>query len=63
MFKLQYIKLILAPQYEEFTSDKMETKVKRFIDSFEGYFPSCGGSYIPQRKYFEISTQLLIKCF
>ena len=48
MFKLQDIKPILVPQYEELTADKMYSKVKGYIDGFSDY----NESYIPPRKYF-----------
>ena len=52
MFKLQDIKPILVPQYEELTADKMYSKVKGYIDNFSDYFPDYDESYIPPRKYF-----------
>ena len=52
MFKLQDIKPILAPQYEELTADKIYSKVKGYIDNFSDYFPDYDESYIPPRKYF-----------
>ena len=52
MFKLQDIKPILVPQYEELTADKMYSKVKGYIDNFADYFPDYDESYIPPRKYF-----------
>ena len=52
MFKLQDIKPILVPQYEELTADKMYSKVKGYIDGFSDYFPDYDESYIPPRKYF-----------
>ena len=52
MFKLQDIKPILVPQYEELTADKMYSKVKGYIENFADYFPDYDESYIPPRKYF-----------
>ena len=52
MFKLQDIKPILVPQYEELTANKMYSKVKGYIDNFSDYFPDYDESYIPPRKYF-----------
>ena len=61
MFKLQDIKPILVPQYEELTADKMYSKVKRYIDNFADYFPDYDESYIPPRNTFGIYSLLLIK--
>ena len=52
MFKLQNIKPILVPQYEELTADKMYSKVKGYIENFADYFSDYDESYIPPRKYF-----------
>ena len=58
MFKLQDIKPILVPQYEELTADNMYSKVKGYIDNFTDYFPDYDESYITPRKYFWIYSQL-----
>ena len=52
MFKLQDIKPILVPQYEELSADKMYSKVKGYIDNFADYFSDYNESYIPLRKHF-----------
>ena len=52
MFKLQDIKQILVPQYEELKADKMYSKVKGYIDGFSDYFLDYDESYIPLRNYF-----------
>ena len=52
MFKLQDIKPILVPQYEELTADKMYSKVNGNIDNFSDYSPDYDESYIQPRKYF-----------
>ena len=52
MFKLQDIKPILVPQYEELTADKMYSKLKGYIENFADYFHDYDESYIPPRKYF-----------
>ena len=52
MIKLQDIKSILVPQYENLTADKINSKLKEYIDSFAHYFPDYDESYIPSRKYF-----------
>ena len=52
MFKLQDIKPILAPQYEELTSDKMYSKVKGYINNSSDYIPDYDESYITPRKCF-----------
>ena len=52
MFKLQDIKPILVPQYEELTADEMYSKVKGNINNFTDYFPDYDENYIPSRKYF-----------
>ena len=52
MIKLQDIKSILVPQYEELTADKIYSKLKEYIDNFAHYFPDYNESYFPPRKYF-----------
>ena len=50
--KLQNIKPILVPQYEELTADKIYAKVKGYIENLADYFPEYDSTYIPPRKYF-----------
>ena len=52
MFKLQDIKPILVPQYEDLTADKKYSKVKDYIDNFADHIPDYNESFIPPRKYF-----------
>ena len=61
MFKLQDIKSILVPQYEELTANKMYSKVKGYIDNFSDYFPDMIKDISHQENIFGISSQLLIK--
>ena len=59
VFKLQGIKLILVPQYEELTSDKIYAKVKGYVEKFKDYFSHYDESYIHPREYFwDISSTL-----
>ena len=52
VFKLQEIKPILVPQYEELTADKIYPKVKGYIENLADYFPEYDFTYIPPRKCF-----------
>ena len=52
VFKLQDIKPIFVPQYEELTADKIYPKVKGYIKNLADYFSEYDSTYIPPRKYF-----------
>ena len=52
VFKLQNIKQILVPHYEELTADKIYPKIKGYIDNLMDNFPEYDSNYVPPRKYF-----------
>ena len=61
MFKLQDIKAIFVPQYEELTAEKMYPKVKGYIDNFADYSLIMMKAIFHQGNTFGIYSLLLIK--
>ena len=45
-------KAYLVPQYEELIDDKINPKVKGYIENLADYFQEYDSTYIPPRKYF-----------
>ena len=58
VFKLQDIKPILVPQYEEHIADKTYPRVKGYIKNLADYFPEYEHDYVSQESIFGIYSQL-----